>query len=389
MDLSEFDIDFLSQKLSDNPQSPLFARLADIYLTKNQASEALKLCEAGVQVYSSYATGYVVLGKCYLALNENSKARLAFSQALHLAPFNQVARKMLEEIPFAGEEPADLSTVEPATEPSAASEVTSDAVAVTPEFSGLQENQNPPADTIEITPESSGFSGAESSSGEALGVTPEFSADSGPEQAPLETIGVTPEFTLLPEEEVPSDIGAAGLQPVAEESPQTQLYENPQTAPPAEGPDTVPGVDEYLEQKFDAMAGEGLLSLDEYLAGTVPSPPSVTTPPRAVVPPPAPAPAATPPPPPPSAAELESIAVKLESAERIVPAEPEPPPRQQESSPLDSTVITPTLAEIYASQGEYGAAIQAYEILLLSKPGERERFEKRIKELQAKLFEGA
>ena len=98
MDLSEFDIDFLSQRLSDNPQSPLFARLADLYLLKNQSSEALKLCEAGVQSYPSYATGYVVLGKCYLALNENSKAKLAFTQALHLSPFNQVARRFLSEL---------------------------------------------------------------------------------------------------------------------------------------------------------------------------------------------------------------------------------------------------------------------------------------------------
>ncbi len=106
MDLSEFDIDFLSQKLSDNPHSPLFARLADLYLSKDQSSEALKLCEAGVQTFSSYATGYVVLGRCYLALNENSKARLAFAQALHLAPFNQLARKFLDEIPPASDEPS-------------------------------------------------------------------------------------------------------------------------------------------------------------------------------------------------------------------------------------------------------------------------------------------
>src|ERR1039458_1610488 len=112
MDLSEFDIDFLSQKLSDNPQSPLFARLADLYLSTNQSTEALKLCEAGVQTYSSYATGYVILGKCYSALNENSKARLAFAQALHLAPFNQLARKLLDEIPFTADEPIQTPEIE-------------------------------------------------------------------------------------------------------------------------------------------------------------------------------------------------------------------------------------------------------------------------------------
>ena len=77
----------------------------------------------------------------------------------------------------------------------------------------------------------------------------------------------------------------------------------------------------------------------------------------------------------------------LKTQERIVPQEPEPSLSPEESAPLDSIVITPTLAEIYASQGEYGAAIQAYEILIFSKPNERERFEKRISELQAKLNE--
>ncbi len=90
----------------------------------------------------------------------------------------------------------------------------------------------------------------------------------------------------------------------------------------------------------------------------------------------------------PEAAGLDSLASQLENAERIVPQEAEPSASPEETAPLDSIVITPTLAEIYASQGEYGAAIQAYEILIFSKPEERERFEKRITELQAKLNEG-
>ncbi len=303
MDLSEFDIDFLSQKLSDNPQSPLFARLADIYLSKNQSSEALKLCEAGVQAYSSYATGFVVLGKCYLALNENSKARLAFSQALHLAPFNQVARKLLDEIPFAVEDPANAAIEEPTV-------------------------VNPPLP--ETTPATEG----------------------------------TPQEFSLPEQS--AELPAAETVSFVDEIPQTHVYENstPEIETPTAEPAELPGVDDYIQQHSERLAGANLVSLDEYLEGRVPAP--------------------TPP-----AAEIDSIAAKLESAPRIIPPEPESKKSSPaESSPLDSTVITPTLAEIYASQGEYGAAIQAYEILLLSKPGERERFEKRIKELQAKLFDG-
>ena len=296
MDLSEFDIDFLSQKLSDNPQSPLFARLADLYLTTNQSVEALKLCEAGVQTHSSYATGYVVLGKCYSALNENSKARLAFAQALHLAPFNQLARKLLDEIPFSADEPI----------------------------------QTPEAESAETTPPATETAVQE-------------------EPFPIQSIDEPP----LIAETIPET-------PIAEEAAQETVQQTETgivETQPAE-PAQLSSVDDYIQQHSANAGTEKLVSLDEYLD---------------------------------QAAEptgLDSLATQLENAGHLVPETPEPSPSQEESTPLDSIVITPTLAEIYASQGEYGAAIQAYEILIYSKPNERERFEKRISELQAKLNEG-
>lgn len=293
MDLSEFDIDFLSQKLSDNPQSPLFARLADLYLSTNQSTEALKLCEAGVQTYSSYATGYVILGKCYSALNENSKARLAFAQALHLAPFNQLARKLLDEIPFTSDEPI----------------------------------QNPEIESTDTTPPA-----AETAVQE--------------ESLPMQNVD-EPLLTAEPIAEAP----------VEEETVQETVQQGIVETPPVESAE-LSSVDEYIQQHSANAGTEKLVSLDEYLD---------------------------------QAAEptgLDSLATQLENAGRIVPQEPEPSLSPEENAPLDSIVITPTLAEIYASQGEYGAAIQAYEILIYSKPNERERFEKRISELQAKLNEG-
>ncbi len=297
MDLSEFDIDFLSQRLSDNPQSPLFARLADLYLTQNQSAEALKLCEAGVQTYPSYATGYVILGKCYSALNENSKARLAFTQALHLAPFNQLARKLLEEIPLTADEPIQTPEIESTDTTPPPAETT------------VQEETFPPQNVDEPQP------------GTEIIV-----------EAPAE-------------EEI-----------VQEPIQQTEaaIVETP----PVE-PEQLPEVDEYIQQHTANAGTEKLVSLDEYLnQAAAPEPTG-----------------------------LDSLATQLENAERIIPQEPEPSTSPEESAPLDSIVITPTLAEIYASQGEYGAAIQAYEILIFSKPDERERFEKRISELQAKLNE--
>ena len=351
MDLSEFDIDFLSQKLSDNPQSPLFARLADLYLTKNQSSEALKLCENGVAAYSSYATGYVVLGKCYLALNENSKARLAFTQALHLAPFNQVARKLLSEIPATTDDIPTEATIEtpavpqPVAEPMAAEIPVQEVVA------------EPTIETPEPVAE---FSAEPVTEPEPLR---EFSAEPVTEPEPLHEFSAEPEPVAQISVELPAGepIVPEIEQPVAETFTPPEPILQP-VAPPAESSE-MPGLDEYLQRHSASPAPEKIISLDEYL-GIAPA---------------APAPAAT---------ELDSLAAQLENAARITPQQPEPAAAPEESAPLDSTIITPTLAEIYATQGEYGAAIQAYEILMLSKPDERERFEKRIKELQAKLYDG-
>jgi tetratricopeptide (TPR) repeat protein len=58
----------------------------------------------------------------------------------------------------------------------------------------------------------------------------------------------------------------------------------------------------------------------------------------------------------------------------------------QEPRPAGSssttTIVTATLAEIYANQGEYKEAIEAYRKLLDQRPVEAERYEKRIAQLE-------
>jgi tetratricopeptide (TPR) repeat protein len=60
------------------------------------------------------------------------------------------------------------------------------------------------------------------------------------------------------------------------------------------------------------------------------------------------------------------------SAEKKTEKSPQPPTR----------IVTVTLAEIFAGQGEYGEAIQAYRLLVQRRPEETERFQKRIRELE-------
>jgi tetratricopeptide (TPR) repeat protein len=83
---------------------------------------------------------------------------------------------------------------------------------------------------------------------------------------------------------------------------------------------------------------------------------------------------------------VERILRQLEEApKRIVP-----PPEGEEpaaASPLPppepaGRLVTATLAEIYASQGEFGEAIDAYRKLAEQRPGSAERYQKRLRELE-------
>jgi tetratricopeptide (TPR) repeat protein len=288
----------------------------------------------GVQAYSSYATGYVVLGKCYLALNENSKAKLAFTEAMHLSPFNQVARKLLSEIVSAANE-----------SPKSAGDQNNDASSPSTE---AQPGQQIAASDIEESMTAAPIVQVPEPVDEESGVAPAIEEPQEliqPEEFPI--VEATAENSVAPpviEERVPEIIEPAAIQ----------------TAEPA----PLMSLDDYIQFHSANLATDKAISLDEYLGSVQP----------AIVPAPV--------------TELDTLASKLENAERIVPQESEQEASPKESVPSDSLVITPTLAEIYATQGEYSAAIQAYEILILSKPNERDRFEKRIKELQAKLYDG-
>jgi tetratricopeptide (TPR) repeat protein len=60
----------------------------------------------------------------------------------------------------------------------------------------------------------------------------------------------------------------------------------------------------------------------------------------------------------------------------------EPVYEEEQRSPLGNEIVTPTLAEIYAAQGAYREAIRTYTQLVDRRPGEKERFEQRIRELE-------
>lgn len=81
---------------------------------------------------------------------------------------------------------------------------------------------------------------------------------------------------------------------------------------------------------------------------------------------------------------MEQIIQQLEGAPRRIPV-PEAPPSPEaalETPVAPARFVTATLAEIYASQGEYDEAIEAYKTLAAQRPGSAERYQKRLTELE-------
>lgn len=370
MDLAEFDIEFLAQKLSENPQSPLFARLADIYLGKEQTVEALQLCDEGVKIFPRYYAGHLVLGKIHLALKEYSKARTAFEQALILSPFNASIVSLISSIP---------------NEPDASTRTTDENYFTPPAEGAAEQVQSEHAI-------------------ETQAAEPHF------ESPTAEEMGFTQSVT---------EIDAA-------------IAAEPQVAVPVSGK-TFPTFDEYFAQNQSQGTAGSVSTLDEYLSGSVVAPvvqeenisedaatpesqnenvavePEAEPLPQEEVTPPEhqePEPVFTSPEqaqlfaemtgeqpameePSESSANIDELAEKLQNVERIVPQENYQPQSQpeEETQSYETNMVTPTLAEIYASQGEFNAAIQAYEILMFSQPAKAAEFQARIRELQQKQME--
>ena len=91
----------LEKAYRQNPDSPLFARLADLYLKRGKAESALELCLQGCQNFPEYATGFLVLAKCYEESGAVGEARDALDQALRIDPVNPKAYERLFTVSLA------------------------------------------------------------------------------------------------------------------------------------------------------------------------------------------------------------------------------------------------------------------------------------------------
>lgn len=86
--------------LAKDPNSQVFAPLADAYLEMGMLQEAESLARSGIKRHPNLAGGFVVLGKIYRAKSDSEQAIECLRKAVALAPTNILAHQTLGEIFF-------------------------------------------------------------------------------------------------------------------------------------------------------------------------------------------------------------------------------------------------------------------------------------------------
>jgi hypothetical protein len=388
IDTTQQYITTLEKKVGTDARSPLFAQLAHYYLEAKRAQDALRICDAGLANFPFYTTGHFIKGKVLVALNMQAEARREFEFVHDFLPGNETLINLLAQMPPIADTtlrfaPQEVPPQEISPKPISHSTAGHDyPISASPEF---PVNQEP----------TFGFGGIEQA---AQVRQPE----------PAQSVAPTPNFfdelTQAPPTSSTEDTSSFGLNTQSVETPATfetspfsefnfpqpELLIPKQTpsagfelTPPSEidlsitsEPSDEESFKRYTSQRAKELSGENTVTLEEYLNNKTPAPaepqeftlPTTGSIPTGVQ------------------NKIEELTNKLQSAGKITPvinfAQKETPAASEQDTPAGMGFVTPTLAEIYAKQGWFDDAIKAYKTLARNKPAEKDRYEKRISELE-------
>lgn len=91
-------VELLENRLRRNPDSLRFSRLADEYRKQGDVQRAISICTQGLEKHPWYATGRLILGRCYLEQENYAKAIEEFTRVCQQDRGNHVAMKMLADV---------------------------------------------------------------------------------------------------------------------------------------------------------------------------------------------------------------------------------------------------------------------------------------------------
>jgi tetratricopeptide (TPR) repeat protein len=384
--MTQQEIATLEKKVGEHAHSPLFAMLAQQYLAAGRSQEALKLCDAGLANFPFFTTGHLVKGKSLVALNLIAEARREFEFVLEFLPDNTAVAALLASVPPGSDEtltaevPAEQQSLREPISPVPSQEA---ALPLSAPPDPYPEQINYPAYAAPSAPPESDF---------GFGIsTPQPETQFGlPEttSAPLNPFDAMTQFTQASaapsspdaSEEDPFGFAAVNSDEPGRSVPSFDFLPDTSGSPQAPeaiaftaplSPEEIASFDIYAARKKNELTGTDTLSFEDFK-----KPALQASPPASV-----------------EAASSDfsqdnigEFAEKLQNVQRMTPvinfAEKDTPALSPEESTSSMGFVTPTLAEIYAKQGWYDDAIKAYKTLAQSKPAEREKFEKRVTEIE-------
>jgi tetratricopeptide (TPR) repeat protein len=94
-DTNSPEIAELTKKLEENPDSLVFAPLADAHRKSGQLEEALSICKKGLEKHPNYTSARVVLGRVFQDQGKTEEASSEFKKVLDSDPENIQAHSLL------------------------------------------------------------------------------------------------------------------------------------------------------------------------------------------------------------------------------------------------------------------------------------------------------
>lgn len=96
-EISPYILEKYKNLYQKDPQSKIFAPLAEAYRRIGFQEKAIEICEEGLKNHPHFAEGYVALAKIYFEQKNFKKAALFFKKATELSPENLQAHKQLAQ----------------------------------------------------------------------------------------------------------------------------------------------------------------------------------------------------------------------------------------------------------------------------------------------------
>ncbi len=92
------DIAALERHIAAYPASPLFARLASLYIESNRPAQALKICLQGIKLHPDYPTGLLMIARAQIMLRQYSDARQTLHELIRILPSCVAALRLIDRM---------------------------------------------------------------------------------------------------------------------------------------------------------------------------------------------------------------------------------------------------------------------------------------------------